>query len=496
MSATTIFLTGATGIMGFESLKLLAESPLNFNIRILARRSKKNRRKLAPFLKLPHVVVHWGDLLNFSDVKTAMGDADIILHIGGMVSPEADKYPQATMNVNITAARNIVKVAKLKDSQHQPKVVYIGSIAETGSRDEPCHWGRIGDPILVSPYDYYGLSKVIAEREIVESGLRKWVVLRQSGILHPGLLKKGMDPITFSVPLRGVIEWTTLEDSARLMFSVCQPNVPDRFWNNIYHIGSGAEFRMTNYAFEHHILKALNCPAPEKIFEPSWFATRNFHGLYFEDSDELESLVPFRENIKCNDYFDRMKRQLPWYFSLAKFAPAKIIKLFMHSIARKKGTLSWLAREDCEQEIKAHFGSREAQASIPGWEDFAKDEPCNNISHLNHGYDDSIPLHALNLSHMQSIASYRGGKCLSISMEEGDLSTPLEWQCAFGHRFRATPLLIARGGHWCSDCFPAPWRYDAEARVNPFLAQVWHAAHSPAENEIYDANSTIQPPKD
>ena len=40
--------------------------------------------------------------------------------------------------------------------------------------------------------------------------------MRQSGILYPNILKN-MDPIMFHVPINGVLEWCTVEDSGRLM---------------------------------------------------------------------------------------------------------------------------------------------------------------------------------------------------------------------------------------------------------------------------------------
>lgn len=494
----TVFITGATGIMGFESLKRLSERSDRFDIRILARRSKKNIKKLAPFQKDSSITVEWGDLLNYEDVVRAMGDADIVLHIGGMVSPEADHYPQTTMNVNITAARNITKAVKLleQNPDKEVKVVYIGSIAETGSHDEPCHWGRTGDPILVSPYDYYGVSKVLAEREIVESGLKKWVVLRQSGILHPGLLAKGMDPITFAVPLRGVLEWSTLEDSGRLMANICEDGIDDEFWNKFYHIGSGDDYRLSNYEFEKLILEALNCPPPEKVFEPSWFATRNFHGFFFEDADKLEHYVPFRENVDCKEYFKRMSKNLPWFFKLTKIVPASLMKMVMRHIAFSSpgGAMSWFKRNDSEEQIKAHFKSREAQAALPAWKEFPLESPSKEPHRISHGYDETKNDDQLDINDMQQAAEFRGGRCVSTEMEKGNLREKLEWECAFGHRFHASPLLVLKGGHWCEHCLPAPWRYDEEARKNPFLAQIWHAAHDADENEVYDAESKIKAP--
>lgn len=481
MNRKTVFITGATGVMGFETLKQFASRLDRFNLRLLVRPSRRNRRKLAPYLKHDAITVTWGNLLNATDVKEAMGNADIVLHIGGMVSPLADHFPQETMNVNVNAARNIVAAIKERSDRDGVKLVYIGSVAETGGHDAGCRWGRIGDPIIVSPYDYYGISKVLAERVVAESGLKHWVVLRQSGILHPGLLMKGMDPITFHVPLNGVLEWTTLEDSGRLMANICEEGVPEALWRNFYNIGSGEPFRLSNYEFEQKLLKALGCPPPEKIFEPRWFATRNFHGQYFEDSDLLEQLVPFREKITADEYFARMSRALPFFFKLAPLCPAFLMKAVMKRIA--SASLE-------PMKIKAMWKSENHKARIGGWEAYVPEDAHGNPTRLDHGYDETKS--ELTIDDIRRAAEFRGGKCLSTAMDGMD--SPLQWQCAFGHEFTATPRLVLKGGHWCEHCLPAPWRYDAEARVNPFLAQVWHAGHDKEENNIYDSETKITRP--
>lgn len=502
MKKRTIFLTGATGVMGFETLRQLSERLDRFDIRLLVRRSKKNVKKLQSYLGNDAIKVVWGNLLSQEDVEIAMGDADIVLHIGGMVSPAADKYPQPTMNVNIIGTRNIISAIKKRPDADNVKLVYIGSVAETGGHDCGCRWGRAGDPIIVSPYDYYGLSKVLAEREVVESGLKHWVVLRQSGILYSGLLMKGMDPITFHVPLNGAMEWTTLEDSGRLMANLCEealstdsctasrpadwghPVLPG-FWRNFYYIGSGREFRMTNYEFEQKILKALGCPPPEKIFEPSWFATRNFHGHYFEDSDRLQEIIPFRENITADEYFTRMSSTLPFYFKFARIVPARLMKMVMKRIAMTPQS---------DMEIRARFKNQEEKERIGGWNSYKKEDTLDNPNHLSHGYDESKPDAELDIKDMRDAATFHGGRCISTEMQQGDLDTELEWECAFGHRFSATPRLILKGGHWCEHCLPAPWRYDEEAHLNPFLAQVWHVGHDPEEDNIYDLDAKITKP--
>lgn len=470
-------------MMGYASLKELTKHLDKFNVRLLARKSKKNIKKLAPFLKKDGISVEWGDLLNYEDVVKAMGKADIVLHLGALVSPEADKHPELALKINVGGTQNIVDAVKNLPNPDKVRLVYIGSVAETAHRDEPVHWSRIGDPVITGVYDYYGVSKIKAERVVAESGLKYWVCLRQSGILHPGLMMKTDDPIMFHVPLRGVLEWTTVEDSARLMAGVCSPDIPETFWRGFYNIGSGEQYRLTNYQFEKLILKMAGCPAPEKVFEPSWFAVRNFHGSWFSDSDRLENIVPFRENLSLEDYFLRMKKELPWWFSLAPLAPAWVIKLWMKKVAYTSGagTLDWLHREDMEDKIKVYFGSRERQKTIPGWKEFDFTPPSSEPVNLDHGYDENKPLSQLTIDDMRNAAEFRGGKCLSKDMKIGEIDSLLEWECAFGHKFRATPRIVLLGGHWCPECLPSPWRYQEEAARNPFMAQVWYAGHTPDE---------------
>ena len=88
-----------------------------------------------------------------------------------MVSPAADYYPKKTMFVNVTAMKNIVKAVKAQENPDDIKVVYIGTVAQTGDRNYPTHWGRTGDPIQISVYDHYAISKTIAESILADSGL-------------------------------------------------------------------------------------------------------------------------------------------------------------------------------------------------------------------------------------------------------------------------------------------------------------------------------------
>ncbi|MBR3706408.1 MAG: NAD(P)-dependent oxidoreductase, partial [Firmicutes bacterium] len=219
MSKKTVALTGASGTMGFQSFLELYAKKDEFDIVLLIRDSEKNRKKFAKYMNDPAVRFVWGDLTSYEDVLAMVSGADYVLHVGGMVSPAADYFPTRTLKTNVTAAENIVRAVKAQPDPDAVKVVYIGTVAETGDRNPPIHWARTGDPIKISVYDHYAISKVKAEAIFAESGLKYWVSLRQSGILYPAILKN-MEPIMYHVPMNGVLEWATVEDAGRLMANV------------------------------------------------------------------------------------------------------------------------------------------------------------------------------------------------------------------------------------------------------------------------------------
>ena len=472
----TVFITGATGNMGWAGFQELHKRKDRFDIRLLARDSKKNRKMLAAYLEDPSVTVIWGDLTRYEDVLAGVCGSDYVLHVGGMVSPAADYYPEKTLKVNVGGAENVVKAVLAQPNASEIKVVYIGSVAQYGDRNPPRHWGDVNEPQVPAEFDMYALSKIRSEEIFASAGLNHWVSLRQSGILYPGILKV-VNPTAFHVPMNGVLEWATIEDSGRLLANLCEDGLPEEFWCKFYNIGSGEEYRLTNYDFECYLLGCINCPAPEKIFDVKWFATHNFHGQYYLDSDRLEEYLHFRANIPVAEYFKQMATTLPKFYKLAKIAPAFVIKPFMRMIASDKifGTLGWL-KSNNEERIKAYFGSREEREKIGSWAEMSDIHLAGEeeAERLSHGYDESKPLAELDIEDMRQAAEFRGGKCLSATMIKGDLATKLEWECAFGHRFSASPALVLLGGHWCDECLSAPWNFDEQAKRNPFLAQVWN----------------------
>lgn len=467
----TIFLTGATGHMGWAGFLELYARKERFDIRILVRDSKKNRKKLLPYAGDPSLRIIWGDLMVYEDVAEGVRGADIVLHLGGMVSPAADYYPEKTMRVNVHSAENIARAVLAQPDSDNIKVVYIGSVAQYGDRRAPYHWGRAGDPVLASRFDSYSVSKCLAEQIIVDSGIKHWVSIRQTSMLYPGILGV-VNPVAFHVPMAGVLEWATLEDSGRAIANVCEDDVPDEFWNRFYNLSSGEQYRMTNYEFLSRMFSVLGLPRPEDVFEPQWFVTRNFHGMWYTDADELDKYLHFRANIPVEDYFIALKRSLPRFFSLARLAPAFLVKLFMKPMAFEKGlgTQSWVS--DDEEKLNAFYGSRLDYGKIKSWDDVLPPYleksviRAKDIIRLRHGWNEEKPLHSLSDEELISAAQFRGGRF--VRRISGNFC---EWECEKGHHFKASLEYVLLGGGWCTQCNLDSLQSE-QGSTNNFVSQI------------------------
>lgn len=495
MKKQRVFFTGATGGMGFIGLQELLKDSDKQDIVLLVQDTERDRKKLEGYENRKGLTIRWGDLTNYQDISNCVQDADIILHVAALVSPAADYHPELAMKVNYGAMKNLVRAVKEQGRENSVKLVFIGTVAETGDRMPPIHWGRVGDPIKPSMFDYYAVSKIAAERLLIESGLKYWVSLRQTGIMGPAM-SKIRDAIMFHNCLDNVLEYVSDRDSGRLLrhlaLDTCTGKLPDEFWGHIYNIGGGESCRVDTFTMYKEMYGAIGFKDLRHVVRPKWYATRNFHGQYYLDSDKLEEYLHFRQD-SMQYFYDEYIKNLGFTATLArvicklpggqKLMGGILRRMFAKDARTEHGTVRFI-EDNLEDRIDAYWGSRQNWEALPARiDDFEHFSDWDKVVLLDHGYDESRPESELKLSDMQGAAAFRGGECLSEHMETGDWRTRLSFRCAFGHEFEASPRLVLEGGHWCPHCERESWNYSARAKVDPFFAQVWNPLHHADEPE-------------
>ena len=489
-----VFLTGATGTMGYSGMMELLKDQSEMHLVILVRPSKKNKAMLASFEGKTNLEIIWGDLTSYQDVLTCVKNCNIVLHVGAFVSPEADYHPKRAMEINYGSTVNVVRAIKELKQENVTKLVYIGTVAQTGDRMPPIHWGRVGDPIKPSVYDYYAVSKIAAERVVIESELPYWVSLRQTGIIGPAMSEID-DAIMFHNCLNNVLEYVSERDSGILLRNLCAKERRDElgrdFYGHIFNIGGGKDCRIDTYHMFKRIFGDIGLKKLSYALDSKWFATRNFHGHFYLDSDKLNQHLDFQNDGMEYYYqscFDRLGNQakiVKFLTSLPggqKMIGSNMYKRFLKLAKTQHGTVRFI-EENMEEHIGAYWGSREAWEAIPPIDDFELFTDWDHVIHIDHGYDENQPETELGLSDVKEAARFRGGHCISDDMRQGDWVSKLGYSCAFGHEFEASPLLILKGGYWCPICERESWNYYQRAKVDDFFAQVWNPLHPSGEKE-------------
>ncbi|MDE5549136.1 MAG: NAD(P)-dependent oxidoreductase, partial [Clostridia bacterium] len=194
----TVLITGASGSMGSQVLKCVMGTG-KFNCVILLRKKRANeelREKLLKFYAKKKtggtLEVIFGDISNRDDCDKVIAMSDYVLHCAAIIPPISDHNPQGAERTNYYGAKNLIDAIKESPRANEIKYVHIGTVAEYGNRTWKHPWGRVGDPLVPSVYDFYAITKLRAERYLLEAELPNWVVLRQSGVLHDNLFKNNM----------------------------------------------------------------------------------------------------------------------------------------------------------------------------------------------------------------------------------------------------------------------------------------------------------------
>lgn len=493
-----IAMTGTSGNMGREALAQTMELKGVTLVRVLLTQKKKNN-KLAKAYKRRYgdrIEIVRGSVADEALCKRLVFGMDYVIHMAAVIPPRSDSSPASSEECNLRGA--VALVNAVRAASPQPKYLHISTVALYGNRNEKHPFGRVGDPLLVSAFDSYAMHKLEGERYCLEAGLASWAVLRQTAMLHPNMMHDNIsDGLMFHTCLNAPLEWVSSRDSGYLIKRILERDEKgeiDGFWKKIYNIGAGEKARQTGYDTFKDGFSIIGGSA-EKFFKPDQLAARNFHGVWFSDGDELETLFHYQRD-NPTDYWKEIGRNHKLY-KLGKFVPAKLIDLFLFRRLRAhpNSPCRWRKDGDAARTF-ATFGreappKRWTDVKLLSKGDFGDFNALRNAENakkrgllLSHGYDEEKPMEKWELSDMRSAANFRGGECLS-----GEYRGPYEkltWKCHDGHAFELTPYTVLRGGHWCPVCCrPVPWDFDRLSKDSPFFAQVWYDSHEKDENAVY-----------
>ncbi|MBQ6476286.1 MAG: NAD-dependent epimerase/dehydratase family protein [Clostridia bacterium] len=497
-----VSIAGATGSMGPYVVGELLKIPQISCIRILAHR-KKPARKLFRRFSAEHgrLDVFYGTIASADDCRRLIEGASYVINMAAVIPPRSDKHPREAIEANEEGPKALVHA--IEEADDQPKLIHISTVGLYGHRNHIHPFGRVGDPLLISPFDLYALTKLRGEFTVLESDVNEWAVIRQTAMLYDDMLMNNIrDGLMFHTCFNGPLEWATGHDSGVLIANIVRRDMKgelngENFWKKCFNLGM-AQNRVTGYETLDKGFRMIG-GSVEVFFDPDYNSARNFHGMWFSDGQVLEELFHYQQE-KIDDFWAHVLRARP-YLALGKIAPKKLVRKLV--IERLRGDsnapLYWYRHRD-QARMTAYFKSEEDYRSIPEtWDCYPLlckgqspdgavdyDELRKRDTPAYYGFDFSKPDHEIDISDLRSVAEAHGGALLCDRFQTGDMYARVKWMTQDGEVFSARPYTVLRCGHWYHISYREyAWEFDRLSRKDRVFAGIWRDSHDPDEQMRY-----------
>lgn len=289
-----VILTGASGSVGFEVMKQLAQKN-DVELTVFDQKNFRSKKFFRPFKSKVNIV--YGDIRNLNDVNNAVNNQDFIIHLAAIIPPLADDNPKLAEEVNVQGTRNLINACeKLAPNAF---FLYSSSVSVYGDRLKKPNI-KVGDPLKPSIGDEYAVTKLASEKLIQQSKLN-WTIFRLSAIMGAGNHKIGK--IIFHMPLKTKLEITTPSDTGRAFANAI--NHKEELKSKIFNLGGGEKCRAS---YKEMLSKTYRIVGLGRLdFPDNAFATANFHCGYYADGDDLENILHFRKQT-YKDFYDEYRK--------------------------------------------------------------------------------------------------------------------------------------------------------------------------------------------
>lgn len=493
-----IAVTGVTGNMGIQALNELLKIP-DTEYKLLVLPDDKRVRKLRRAHKkdIKRIEIIFGNLADKSACERLVDGVSYVINMAAVIPPHSDQHPELAIECNEKGVGVLVET--IERANPQPKFIHISTMALYGNRNEKHPWGRVGDPLLISPFDIYSLTKMRGEFKVLESNIATKAVIRQTAMLHSNMLSDNMsDGLMFHTCFNAPLEWVTAEDSGLLIANIIRQDLAQdlgsKFWGKVFNLGGGLCNCVTGYDVLNDGFEIIGGTV-KNFFEPNFNATRNFHGLWFYDSQQLNEM--FRYQRQSTQDFWKQFKQTHGILKAGKIVPKRLIKrcAIMGLFKSPNSAKYWYKHND-EAKLIAYFGGKAEYEKLGrkwGGFNLLKFNQAPNGEYIDYealkqrenavlpqiGYD---PEGEITFDTLKRVAAAHGGKLLSDS---GDITDLLEWENCDGERFQAKGTSVL-AGHWFNPSYVRYcWDFDRLAKKDSVYADVWYDSHARDEDNFY-----------
>ena len=188
-----VAVAGATGNMGIDTVAELLQIPEITTLRILGHRRGSTERLLRKHrAERSRIEVIYGNIASVNDCRRLIAGADYVINMAAVIPPRSDKHRREAIEANEFGPKALVQA--IEEAPRQPKLIHISTVGLYGNRNHKHPLGRVGDPLLISPFDLYALTKLRGEFTVLESEVKTWTVIRQTAMRKQNIV----DPVEIS----------------------------------------------------------------------------------------------------------------------------------------------------------------------------------------------------------------------------------------------------------------------------------------------------------
>lgn len=152
-----VFVTGGAGYVGTGLIPQLLEQKHSVHV---YDNLMFGGDQILPFFRHPNFQFTRGDIRDLPNLKKAVKDADVVIHLAAIVGyPACRKDPDLAKSVNVDGTRNVIE-ATSKDQL----IIYGSTGSNYGTVEDVCT-----EETPLNPLSLYGQTKALAEKMILEN---------------------------------------------------------------------------------------------------------------------------------------------------------------------------------------------------------------------------------------------------------------------------------------------------------------------------------------
>lgn len=285
-----VVVTGACGNIGANVVDLLLTR--GYAVCAVDLDTHRSRRAVSRWRGATEM--RFGSVCEEAFLRSAVIDADHVIHLAAMVPPKTDVDQAAGYAVNVVATRNLLRACET--ARRRPRVTFTSTAAIWGRNAEVDHPRRADEPVF--PSDNYSRQKAECEEMLRASDLET-SIFRIA--MTPPVEPSALSPFVFDMHADMRVEFTHPKDQALAIVN----SLPlDEVVGRTLCLGGGARNRFRYREFMNMAFSAMGFPPlPREAFGDALFLTD------WVDSEQSQAILDYQRRT-ADDYFREMSAQL------------------------------------------------------------------------------------------------------------------------------------------------------------------------------------------